>query len=192
MRARDLMTRAVVTVQPQSSLAQAISLLVDNGYAALPVVDEDGRVVGILSESNALRAGPKPAEITVEQAMTAPVHVVAPSADAGTMAARMIELSVRSMPVVEQDLLLGIVSRRDLLRALVHDDTTIAAEIRGLLDDYAGSRRQWAIKVVEGRVEISGGFATRDEQRVVGALARTVEGVRHVDVRPTSAVGEGV
>ncbi|MBJ8346985.1 HPP family protein [Antrihabitans sp. YC2-6] len=52
MQARDLMTRSVVTVQPRTPLAQAISLLVGNGFAALPVVDEDGHVIGMLSESN--------------------------------------------------------------------------------------------------------------------------------------------
>ncbi|WP_233532711.1 CBS domain-containing protein [Antrihabitans sp. YC2-6] len=180
------MTRSVVTVRPETPLWEAVSLLVDHEFAALPVVDEAGHVIGMLSESNALIAGPGQQTTLVEPAMTTPAEVVGPGSDISAVAVRMINRRLRSMPVVEQGLLIGIVARRDLLRVLINDDATIAAKIRSLLDDFAGSRRQWSITVTEGKVVVDGGFSSKDEQRVVGALARTVEGVRHVDVLPAA------
>ena len=189
MHARDIMTRSVVTTTVETKLRDATSLLVENGFSALPVVDETGQVIGILSESDALTAGPGDQPTTVGNAMTAPVQVVSPRSDISTIAVRMINGRLRSIPVVEAGLLVGIVARRDVLRALIDDDATIAANIRALLDDFAGSRRAWAIEVVEGRVTIRGGFADDAEQHVVATLARSVNGVRHVDFQAVIAAG---
>lgn len=188
MQARDLMTRSVTTVRPEAPVREAVAVLLGKGFAALPVVDDRGRVVGILSESNGLIAGPSRRGPSVEAAMTSPAQVVSPSTDISTVAAQMIQGRLRSVPVVEAGVLVGIVSRRDLLRALICDDAAVEAKIRSLLDEYAGSRRGWSIAVAEGKVEIGGGFANKEEQRIVGALARTVDGVRHVDVFPTAMV----
>ncbi|WP_220139838.1 hypothetical protein [Nocardia huaxiensis] len=73
-------------------------------------------------------------------------------------------------------------ARSDLLRALIRDDTTVEARIRALLDDYAGSRRQWSIEAVDGRVTIRGLFADDTEEQVVAALAHTVVGAGHVEL----------
>lgn len=192
MHARDIMVRPVVTTTPKTALREAISLIVENGFAALPVVDESGHVVGILSEGDALTAGPGQQTTTVEAAMTAPVQVVSPRSDISTIAVRMLDGRLRSIPVVEAGLLVGIVARRDVLRALIDDDATIAANIRSLLDDFAGSRRSWAIDVAEGRVVVRGAFADAAEQHVVATLARSVNGVRHVEIQPVAVVGVGL
>ncbi|NMN93961.1 CBS domain-containing protein [Antrihabitans stalactiti] len=191
MHARDIMTRPVVTTTPETSLRDATASIVESGFAALPVVDENGRVVGILSESDALTAGPGEQATTVAAAMTTPVETVTPRSDISTIAVRMLNGRLRSIPVVEAGLLVGIVARRDVLRALIDDDATIASNIRALLDDFAGSRRAWAIDVAEGRVTIRGGFADDAEQRVVATLARSVNGVRHVDLQPITVASLG-
>ncbi|WP_280247914.1 CBS domain-containing protein [Nocardia abscessus] len=182
MYARDVLSRPVVTARPETPLSQATALLTAHGFAALPVVDEQGRVVGMLAESDALAADPGIGTATVEQVMSAPVEVVTPGTDTATIASRMLTGQLRSMPVVEAGLLVGIVSRRDLLRALISDDATIDARIRALLDDYAGSRRQWSVEISDGVVTVRGILADPSEQRVIAALARTVDGVRHVEV----------
>ncbi|WP_040793471.1 CBS domain-containing protein [Nocardia paucivorans] len=182
MRARDVLSRPVVTARPETLLRDAIALLTGHGFAALPVVDDRGAVVGMLAESDAMTAAAGPETTTVEAVMTTPVETVAPTTDTATIADRMLAAGVRSMPVVEAGLLVGIVSRRDLLRALLDDDDTLEAKIRALLDDYAGSRRQWTIDVTDGDVTIRGICADPSEQRLLVALARTVEGVGHVEV----------
>jgi CBS domain-containing protein len=194
MRARDIMSRPVLSVGPDTTVRDGILRLTEKGFAALPVVDELGRVIGIFSESDAVRAtmttvdGSDHRDDPVSAVMTAPVEVVAPGADIVTVAERMLAGRLRCLPVVEEGLLIGVVARRDLLRTIVRDDDVIGANVRSLLDDYAGSRRHWDVEVTKGAVVISGEFADEAERAVVGALGRTAAGVTGVELRPTSAV----
>lgn len=180
MHARDVLSRPVVTVHPETPVREAIALLTGHGFAALPVVEEDGRVIGIFSESDALGVLGHLETAVVAAVMTVPVEVVAPGTQVATIAARMLAGELRSMPVVEAGLLVGIVARADLLRALIREDTTVEARIRALLDEYAGSRRTWTVESDDGSVTVRGAFADEAEQQVVTALARTVDGVREV------------
>ncbi|WP_433522597.1 CBS domain-containing protein [Nocardia pseudovaccinii] len=182
MYARDIFSRPVVTVRPDKPLTEAISLLTEGGFGALPVVDEQDRVIGILSEADALAARGAAQTASVEAAMTVPAEVVEPGTAVSTIASRMIAGNLRSMPVVEAGVLVGIVARRDLLRALVRDTAAAAADVRALLDNYAGSRRQWSVEVAEGRAIIRGRFADTDEQRTVSELVLTVDGIDDVEI----------
>lgn len=186
MLVRDVMTRRVVTVSPTTSLRDAIALLTEHRFAALPVVDDAGFVVGIMSESDGLRAGYENRSRQVTEIMSTPVAVIGPGDDVSMAAELMLGERRRCIPVVEMGLLIGVITRRDLLRTMIRDDEVIAAKIRALLDDYAGSQRQWRVDVAEGRVVVSGWFADDAEQRIVHALANTVAGVRHTDVEATS------
>ncbi|WP_367115109.1 CBS domain-containing protein [Actinophytocola sp.] len=150
-------------------------------------------MVGIFSESDALRVDSSKGgrDALVSTAMASPVEVVGPATEIGVIAERMLAGRLRSLPVVEQGLLIGVVARRDLLRTLVRDDDVIKANLRRLLDDYAGSRRRWAIEVTDGAVAVSGDFADDAERDVVAALARTVPGVTAVVLTTTTPVSIG-
>jgi CBS domain-containing protein len=187
MRARDVMTRPVISVDSRTTIREATTLLTEHGFAAVPVIDDVGHVVGIFSESDALRAGGPAAArgAPVITAMATPVEVVGPTTDVGAIAERMLALRLRCMPVVEEGLLICIVSRRDLLRMLVRDDDVIKANLRHLLDEYAGSRRRWVVEIADGEVVVSGDFADAAERAIVAALARTVAGVSTVELRTT-------
>ena len=185
MRARDVMSRPVVSVDTGATVLDAVTALTEHGFAAVPVVDDGDRVVGIFSESDGLRAGHRRAT-PVTEVMTHPVEVTTPDADVAVIAERMLTGHLRSMPVVEEGLLVGMVARRDLLRTMVCTDDVVVANVRGLLDRYAGSRRHWDVVVTDGHVTVSGEFADVAERSLVGALARTVGGV--ADVVLTSPV----
>lgn len=179
MRARDIMSRPVVSVHTTATVLDAVTALTESGFAAVPVVDEGDRVVGIFSESDGLRAEHR-RDAPVTEVMTPLVEVTTPDADIARIAERMLAKHLRSVPVVEEGLLVGMVARRDLLRTMVRTDDVIVANVRGLLDKYAGSRRRWSVRVDEGNVTVAGEFADTAERSLVAALVRTVGGVKAV------------
>ncbi|MEV4603609.1 CBS domain-containing protein [Amycolatopsis sp. NPDC049253] len=186
MRARDIMTRPVVGVGPATPVREAIVLLMEHGIAALPVVDEDNRVVGSFTEADALSGvltgEPVAPSRLVGSVMTEPVDVVELDTEVSDIAARMLVDRLRSIPVVDAGGLAGMVSRRDLLRVLVRHDDTIAARVRGLFKDYTGHRDLWSVSVTAGLVTVRGAFSDEAERRLVTALVKTVEGVTAVEL----------
>lgn len=184
MRARDVMSRPVVSVDTRTGVREAAAVLAEHPFSALPVVDDGGGVVGIFSESDALRIEPGQDRLVTE-VMTSPVEVVGPATDVRVIAERMLAGHLRNLPVVEEGLLIGVVTKHDLIRTVVRDDDVVKAELRHLLDDYAGSRRRWSLEVTNGVTTIEGDFADIAERDVIGALARTVPGVCSVELIAT-------
>ena len=193
MQARQIMTTAVVTVRPDTTIHDAAALLLEHGITAAPVLDNDGELVGIVSEGDLVvdRFGhdPRsqlrpvqdepPGPQTVGEVMSSPVVALAPSADAADLAETMLDADVRSIPIVEGATVIGIVSRRDLLRTLVRDDDAIRAEIVDRLAGYGEPPERWDVQVTDGAVVLVG-EADGDDGRAAVALARTVPGVASV------------
>ncbi|WP_037305848.1 CBS domain-containing protein [Amycolatopsis orientalis] len=178
MRASEIMTSPAVATTPTTSLREAVAVLTEKGFAGLPVVDDEGRVLGTFTEFDALRGIRAGGDgFTVGALMSTPVEVVSPSTDVVEIGRRMLADRLRCVPVVEEGVLVGVVSRRDLLRPLVRPDDAIAAQVHGLISDYAGHRPKWTVKVDGGYVSIDGEFRDEAERRVLDALARTVPGV---------------
>lgn len=199
MRAADFMTTPVVTTTPHETVREATRKLLDRRIAALPVVGEDGRLVGIVSELDLLRervpADPRAhlfpddapvssAPRTVEQVMTRDVYALPESADAAAFASLMRDTGAKSIPVVQGDRLVGIVGRRDLLRLLARDDALVAADIVALLSTDP-ALRDWQVRVEDGEATFVG-TGTDDEASAVQLIARTVPGVIRARVQPPS------
>jgi CBS domain-containing protein len=192
------MTRDVVTIGVDDSIRHAAQLLTERRVTSLPVLDQDDRVVGIVSEADLIRdrmpsdprshlrpddhVQPDPSRL-VREVMTEPVVCLAASADTADLAALMLDNKVRAIPIVEAAHLVGIVSRRDLLRTLLRPDESIIHDVTERLDDYSGEPGRWQVTVVDGVVSIAGPFAHPDQQRIVTALVRTVPGVLRVHTR---------
>ncbi|GAB3490131.1 CBS domain-containing protein [Amycolatopsis cihanbeyliensis] len=183
MRASEIMTRPVVRVRPDTTIREAIVLLTGPEFAALPVVDEDDKVLGIFTESDALRGMACEEDGKVAAVMTAPVEVVTPETHVQGVAARMLRDRLRCLPVVEHGVLVGVISRRDLLRPMVRPDDVVASHVRALLADYTGHRGRWTVEAVRGTVTITGEVRDDAERGVLDALARTVPGVLRTEVR---------
>ncbi|WHT23358.1 CBS domain-containing protein [Crossiella sp. CA-258035] len=142
------------------------------GCAAVPVVDEDGRLVGVLSEADVLRCRldgepPPRRDRRVAEAMTTEVVVTAPGAELTEVARTLVEGRLRSLPVLNGRVVVGVISRRDLIRALVRADAVIAEEVRHRLADLPGALWNW-------RLEVADGVVTLDE-RSAGATGPCVE-----------------
>jgi CBS domain-containing protein len=198
MRAHDIMSRPVYSVRTSDSVEDAAALLAGKGITAAPVLDEAGDLVGMVSEGDLLwhRVPPDPTAHVWRDAV-APVpephrpKVVAdvmsaypctawPDEDVADIAHVMLRHDVRSVPVVDQGEVVGIVSRRDILRTVVRTDDVLRREILHRLDEYAGGTSRWDVAVDEGTATVRGPFTDDAEKTVVSIMARTVPGVSSV------------
>jgi CBS domain-containing protein len=207
MRVKDIMSSPVYTVERATTVDAAAALMTTKSVTALPVLDESGAVVGMVGESDLLwhrvPADPTahlrplpttdPADrpgLVVEVMSPYPV-TAQPDTDVAEAAEAMLEYDVRSIPVLDDGDLVGIVSRRDILRAMVRGDDVLTAEVQHRLDEYADGQHRWTATVEGGVARIAGDFDDITEQGVVAVLARTVPGVAAVDLNPAPATRSG-
>jgi CBS domain-containing protein len=199
MRAGEIMTRTVFTVSSDSSVQTAAALLSDHRVTSLPVLDEDDRVIGIVSEADLIRnrmphdprshlrpdahEQPDPARL-VRDVMSDSVVCLGENADTADLAVLMLDKNIRAVPIVDGARLLGIVSRRDLLRTLIRDDAAVSADVLERLTDYAGQSGRWSVDVDNGIVSIRGQFDDAAQEQIVTVLARTVQGAIRVHTHP--------
>ncbi|WP_454198637.1 CBS domain-containing protein [Nocardia sp. Marseille-Q1738] len=170
------MQRPIIAVRHNTTAREAALTLTELGYAALPVLDQDDRLVGVLTSGDLLRADNL--EGTVSAVMTTPAVSVPGSAALAEVTSRLVTHGLRSLPVVDFDgRVVGMFSRSDALRIMLTPDDALAADAQNLLDEYAGARR-WHVTVEEGDATISGRFADESERRIAIALTRTVPGIR--------------
>ena len=197
MKAAEMMSSPVVTVTRDRPAREAIALLAEHAFTSLPVVDEDGDVIGIVSEIDLLRsrvphdprahllprsdAGDPPR--TVGDVMSDTVVCLSENADAADLAEVLVDNRIRAVPILRGGDLVGIVSRRDVLRTLLRDDTAIRSDVRERLAAFAGETDRWEVRVSDGVVTVHGRYVDDRERSAVANLAATVPGVVRVHVR---------
>lgn len=195
MLVRELMTPDPVTVHPDTHLKDALATLARLGITSLPVVDERGRLCGIVSEADLLleavardpRAPLPPVTIeplfhhrTVDEVYTRAAASARVDDDVAGAVETMIALSAKSLPVLdEHGRLVGILSRSDIVRALARADDVIATDIEELLG--ALGRADWVVEVDEGVADITGPDGPA-ERSLAFVVARTIPGVVEVHV----------
>ncbi|MEO3805341.1 CBS domain-containing protein [Nonomuraea sp. B1E8] len=214
VKVSDVMTRAVASVNGSTPFKDVAGILIAHAVSAVPVVDAENHVIGVVSEADLLRkeefreqfyregyrpplrarlrdrmsregrkAGEKALGDTAAGLMTAPAVTIAAAATTVEAARLMEERGVKRLPVVdEDDTLLGIVSRHDLLKVFVRQDGDIAQEVRedvldgGLWVDTDDIR----IRVDRGVVTLSGSVDRRSDAEIAARMIQRVNGV--VDV----------
>lgn len=205
MRVRDVMSRTVTTVRLGDLVRAAAALLIERGFTALPVVDADGDLVGIVTEADLVRdrmphdarlpapaPGTPPVGCSIGDVVTREVIVTTPAADVAEAARSMLDHGVRALPVVDGRRVVGIVTRRDLLRVVAREDALVAADVRHRLDAYAGPGR-FAVTARDGVVTIDGDCPDPADAHVITVLAGAVAGVTavHVPGAPGATAGPG-
>ena len=113
---RDVMTKTPLTIDPETPVATAVALMHERGLRHLPVVDDDRRLIGILSDRDVrslVSENPR-----VRDVMTWRVVTVAPAAPIAQAAAMMTSERIGCLPVVERGRLVGIVTVHDVLNVL--------------------------------------------------------------------------
>lgn len=184
MKISAVMTSGVVTIGPQDGVKDAAALLVAHAISALPVVDEHGVLVGIVSEADLIsmearldpRAQATPLAPTagsaprrVADVMTRKVITVQAGDEVGHAARLMIESDIKRVPVMDGSRLVGILSRGDLVKVIARRDEDVQAELEARL-------HQAGIGLPEGAVTVTGGVADirTEAQTHTGRLAESV------------------
>jgi CBS domain-containing protein len=205
VRAKDIMTSPVHVVWQNAPIESAAELMTATAVTALPVVDAQGSLVGMVSEGDLLwhrvpvdptahlrrdlDVAPQRRPGTVVEVMARNPFTATPDLDVAEVADVMLRRDVRSMPVVNGREVVGIISRRDILRTMVRSDDVIAADVQHRLDEYADGARLWTVTVGGGIATVAGEFANDTQRAVVTVLARTVPGVSAVTVEETENSG---
>ncbi|MEU6510321.1 CBS domain-containing protein [Streptomyces sp. NPDC046942] len=199
----DVMTHTVAAVGRRAPFKEIVDLMQDWRVSALPVIEGEGRVVGVVSEADLLpteelRDAPdagylqlrqpvdvaKAGALTAGELMSSPAVTVRANATLAEAARIMAREGVKRLPVVnETGLLEGIVSRADLLRVFLRDDEDIAEEVRREIVSYLFPLSSSAVQVEveDGVATLTGRIRDTALVPVAARLVRAVEGV--VDVR---------
>jgi CBS domain-containing protein len=202
---KDVMTTPVVAVRRGATFKEMAATLRQYRVSAFPVLDEDGKVIGVVSEAdmlakealNGTRAGAvtamlhrrerdKADGLTAGDLMTHPAVTVTPADTVEHAARLMYTLRVKRLPVIDAGgYLIGIVSRTDVLAVYDRPDDEIRAEIidKVILHDFLVDPRQFAVTVQAGVVTLEGSPETASLGHHLVRTVRHVQGVVAVQDR---------
>lgn len=190
MQVVDLMTTGVISVSSDTGIREAARLMFRNRVSGLPVISGEGTLIGIITEADFLRleverqeGSPSPGE-DVSSVMSAGVVTTGPDTSIYDAAKIMTFQDVKRLPVVDDDQrLLGIISRADIVSIFTRPDDIIEDEIR---EDLI--RRvlfvdpdQIDVAVSNGIVTLTGDIGTKNEARLLEELASRLDGVLRVE-----------
>ena len=229
MKAKDVMTGNVISIDPEQTVLQAARLMLQHRISGLPVTDASGRLVGILSEGDFLRRretqterrrsrwleflmgpGKIASEYThthgskVGDVMTTDVRTV----DEDTALEDIVELMerhrIKRVPVMRADKMIGIITRSNLMHAMVSMARTAPAEAKNdstirerLLAEF--KKEQWVpaalinVVVQNGVVELWGAIVDERQRAALKVAAENTPGVKVVKdhlvwIEPTSGI----
>jgi CBS domain-containing protein len=208
MHVSDVMTAEVATTTTDTPLREAASTLAERRISGMPVLADDGSVLGVVSEADVLakeqRApengggglarllhhGPADGERKhraefVGEAMTTPAITTVPYASIASAASQMLEHGINRLPVLNgQGRIVGIVSRADLVRAFVRTDDEIVTDVReqvALQQALTADASVVDVVVTQGDVALTGAVRRRSDAEVLPRIVRMIPGV--IDVR---------
>ncbi len=196
---RDVMTPRVIAVRKDASFKQMAAMLRSSRISAFPVIDDAGRVIGVVSEADLLvkeavqadgvsvlaalrhwREDDKEAGVTAGDLMTAPAVTIGPDAPVAEAARLLYDRRLKRLPVVTRaGLLVGIISRVDVLSVFDRPDDQIRGEIvRDVLPGVIGSiPADCEATVRDGIVTLAGSMNSGPDARLIIEAVRHVQGV---------------
>ncbi len=213
MRVLDLMSTELIRVRPETTLRDAARLMVEAKISGLPVTDDEGNLVGLVTESDFLRKEVDRGEImdtgllgilfnnrdslaeaeTVEEVMATDLFTISPEATLVEAARAMTSHGIKRLPVVDREgKLIGVIARSDIVAAFTRPDELIEDELkedvmRRLLFLDPGLVN---IEVDGGVVRISGELPTRSDARLLEAMVQRTDGVIRAELDVTWKVDD--
>ncbi|MFB6813483.1 CBS domain-containing protein [Streptomyces sp. NPDC056347] len=194
----DVMTHTAVAVGRDASYKEIVELMQQWKVSAVPVLEGEGRVIGVVSEADLLwkeefrQDGPplrgqaedasKADAVLAADLMSSPAVTVHPDATLAEAARIMARKRVKRLPVVNGlGMLEGVVSRGDLLKVFLRPDSEIGEEIRSVVLAELSLAGRVEFTVLDGVVTVLGPLGNRSQVPLLAQAIRAVEGV--VDVR---------
>jgi CBS domain-containing protein len=196
---QDAMTTSVVAVKLGASFEEMAARLRQSRVSAFPVIDDDGKVIGVVSEAGMLarqvlstdHAGTgsgllpygeqeKTAGLTAGDLMTHPAVTVSPGDSIEVAARLMYTLQVKRLPVIDPSgRLAGIISQTDVLAVSGRSDEEIREEVSNdvIWQEFGAAPRQFAVTVRAGVVTLEGNAETTARGHVIVRKVRHVQGV---------------
>ena len=212
MNVRDLMTTDVVTVRADMPLKEVARLLLERRISGVPVVGEDGAVLGVVSEADFLRkeAGDpaqrrrlglrwlvhdrhaeedrqRVAAVSAGEAMTRPAVTIGADRPLSEAARRMTDGRIKRLPVVEDGRLVGILTRTDVVRAYARTDDELFGAVSNAIRAVDGLR---VVSVDEGVARLAGTVASRSLAGSIFDVVRGIDGIVAVDDRDVTWLAE--
>jgi acetoin utilization protein AcuB len=213
MKVKQRMTSNPITASPKMTHQEAVQLMREHHIRRLPVVDSQGKLVGIISEEDLLSSAPSPAtslsvyeiytllnKLTLDQIMVRPVYAVDEDCSLAAAAQFMIDREIGCLPVMHGKDLVGIITERDIFRAFVEvlgggepgmQMSLIVEDRKGLLAALSG-----AIAAADGSIVAFTGFRGPDalhkevyikergaDAKRLRSALESVEGVDILDIR---------
>jgi CBS domain-containing protein len=216
MQAKDVMTHPVISISTQSSILEAVGLMLQHKISGLPVFDELRNLVGVVTEgdflrrveTDTLRRRPRWIELivgpgklaeeyvrastrNVSEVMTTEVHAVSEDAPLSEIVTLMEQNRIKRVPVMRGNEVVGIVTRANLLRALINAakqrlSSTDDATIRGRLLSHLAEQKWVPVGTIDvvvrnGNVTLSGFITDERERRALCIAAENIPGVKNVE-----------
>jgi CBS domain-containing protein/nucleotide-binding universal stress UspA family protein len=196
VRVRDVMTTLPITAKRTASFKEVADLMLRHGIGALPVVDDTGALLGMISEADLMtkpaHGGPSGRGRTAGVMMSAPAESVQLDDTLRDVAGRMISNHRRHLPVVDTSRrLVGVVSRRDVLRMFDRPDAELAADVSDALsEDQTLAGQAISVTAKDGVVKIEGTVRRVDDvaraNRRAWMVPCVVDVVCHLNVCETA------
>ena len=217
MHARDIMTSPVITAAPSAGVLDVVKLMLENRISALPIVTESGTLVGLVSEGDLIRRSEigardyssrwltaiggqaqlaedfvKTHAMKAEEIMTHDVVTVAGDTPAWQIAEILEKNKIKRVPVLQDSMVVGIVSRANLLQALAaqrekmlqapsNDDRVLREKVLEALDGQSWSNpKHLNVVVQEGVVHYWGIVQSKSVRQALKVAAEGVPGVKDV------------
>jgi len=193
MLIQDLMSTPAITVLGETPVGEALHLLDEHKITALPVVDRRGHLVGVVSEADLMQDALQ----LDDRALSVPIRMSAsarPRRVAEVMARLVVSVHsddvlddaidllratmVKSLPVLQDDRVIGVISRSDVIHFLAERDAQIRTEVATRLHDR---NPDWQVHVDDGIVKVTGPVSDQ-ARRQAEAVVGTVRGVIAVHV----------
>lgn len=209
MKAKEIMTSPVVTVTPQTPVQDAVRLMLEHHISGLPVINETGELVGIVTEADLLlkEAQPKPEQPVVDwfgrwlwlerwlsgyrkvkgrivgEVMTHNVVTADEETPVHNLASRMMRFQVNRLPIVRGGQLVGIVTRADILKVFLRSDELLRKEAALVVKDFLLSGEEVQVSTDRGVLILRGRVASPGRRAALLRQLWEIDGVIAVDDR---------